>query len=202
MTSVLRSISWVVGAACLAGLAYLIYVQGAVRVPQAQPASVLAGEQAAEGFAAGQAGADAGLIEAAPRAAPAGAREYRSEAYHISLFYPDSLSVKGYDEGKGAATITFQDIKTAQGFQIFVVPYSSAQISRARFVQDVPSGTMNSPLNVEVGGVAATSFYSANQLLGETAEVWFLRGGLLYEVTAPKAQAAWLSGILNTWRFI
>ena len=200
MKTALRTSVWVAAAVCLAGLAYLIYVQGVVRPPASGPLAASDEQTPAAGFAAGS--ADAGVLDSTPRQAPEGMREYRDEAHHISLFYPAGLTFKKYDEGKGAATITFQNAATAQGFQIFVVPHNGTQVSKARFVQDIPSGVMESPLNVKVGGVAATSFYSTNQLLGDTAEIWLLRGGLLYEVTAPRAQAAWLSDILNTWRFI
>lgn len=197
MPTTSRTLLWSIGVVCAAGLAYLIYAQGAVQPPQ-QP---VAGEQvAALGFAAGS--SDAGVADPAPRQAPAGMREHRDEAHHFSLFYPTALTVKTYDEGGGAAAITFQDVAAARGFQIFVVPYNDTQVSQARFVQDVPSGVMQSPQSVEIGGAPATSFYSTNQVLGDTAEIWFLRGGLLYEVTAPKAQAAWLSDIMQTWRFI
>jgi hypothetical protein len=53
------------------------------------------------------------------RNAPAGAKEYRNAHYHFSLLYPDSLSVKEYDEGGGAMTISFQNPQTAQGFSNF-----------------------------------------------------------------------------------
>ena len=56
--------------------------------------------------------------------------------------------------------------------------------------------------DVTIDGATATSFYSTNALLGETAEVWFIRGGYLFEVTSPKSEAAWLSQIMSTWQFL
>jgi hypothetical protein len=202
MSASLRVCLWIVGVAGVLSLAYFVYRH--ISVPAPIPGAAVTqsdDEIPASGFAVGGI-VDTSVVNSAPRQAPVGTKEYRNETYHISLFYPDNLSVKEFDEGKGAATITFQNVATAQGFQMFVVPYTSAQISRARFMQDEPSGVMQSPMNVKIGGVPATSFYGANTFLGETAEIWFLRAGYLYEVTAPKSEAAWFSQIMNTWQFI
>ncbi len=136
------------------------------------------------------------------REAPIGYIEYRNERYRFALLYPNSLSVKAYDEGGGAMTVTFQNIKAAEGFQIFIVPYAQNQISEARFRQDEPSGIRQKPLNVSIDAVAATSFYSSNVSLGDTAEIWFLHGGYLFEVTTVKPLAPWLSAIMQNWQFL
>lgn len=206
MSSIARRSIWAIVTLCALGAGFY-YLQV---YPQASfPALPLAGTQLtdedipAEGFAFAPAGPFA--VDAArdvARTPPHGMSEYRSATYRFSLLYPSNLSVKEYDEGKGAATITFQNIQTVQGFQIFIVPYASAQVSRARFIQDQPTGVMQSPMHVTIDGTAATSFYSTNPVVGDTAEIWFIRNGYLYEVTAPKSQAAWLSDIMNTWRFI
>src|SRR3990167_8204177 len=88
--------------------------------------------------------ADTSAIAAEPlgahRVPTAGLSEYYSARYRFSLFYPEKLEVKEYDEGGGASTITFQNVAAAQGFQIFVVPYHDPQVSEERFHTDVPSG--------------------------------------------------------------
>jgi hypothetical protein len=136
------------------------------------------------------------------RAAPPGQLEYYDSAYRFSVFYPSNLSVQTYDEGEGAKTITFQDAAVSQGFQIFVSPYGARQVTSERFKEDVPSGVMQDPLNITINGVNATSFYSTNSILGNTAEIWFIHGGYLFEVTTFKSLAPWLSGIMGTWEFI
>ena len=137
-----------------------------------------------------------------PRTPPLGYLEYRNTKYRFSLFYPNILTVKSYDEGDGATTIAFQDIKTAQGFQVFVLPYSALQVSTDRFHKDEPSGVMQGPKNVSIDGVAATSFYGSNEMLGDTAEIWFIHDGYLFETTAPKPLASWFSQIMTTWSFL
>jgi len=39
-------------------------------------------------------------------------------------------------------------------------------------------------------------------VLGDTAEIWFVSGGYLYEVTTLKPLAGWLSQIMGTWQFL
>ena len=136
------------------------------------------------------------------RSVPAGSREYYSAQYRFSLLYPEFLSVKKIAESGGGMTVTFENLKEARGFQIFVTPYAAAQVSDTRFKQDIPSGVRKNVTNISVGGASGASFYSYSEELGDTAEVWFLHGGLLYEVTTFKELAPWLADILSTWRFL
>ncbi|MDP1721587.1 MAG: hypothetical protein Q8L37_00090 [Candidatus Gottesmanbacteria bacterium] len=136
------------------------------------------------------------------RVVPEGMREYQSATYHFSLFYPQELTVEERSEGGGASTITFQNVEKGEGFQIFIVPYSEAQVSEQRFKQDVPSGVRESLSNLSVDGATAAAFYSTNAALGATREVWFVRGGFLYEVTTLKPLDTWLGTIIQTWKFI
>lgn len=144
----------------------------------------------------------ASSVSAPARKPPEGMREYRSAAYRFSLFYPQELAVAERPEGGGAATVTFQNIEKAEGFQIFIVPYGEPQVSEKRFRQDVPSGVRESVTNIVVGGATGAAFYSTDAELGATREVWFVRGGFLYEVTTLKPLDAWLGEIIQTWRFL
>lgn len=42
---------------------------------------------------------------------------------------------------------------------------------------------------------------STNPAMGTAREIWFLHGGLLYEVTAPLSLDGWLVQIMETWQF-
>ena len=136
------------------------------------------------------------------REVPTGQKEYHNSNYKFSLLYPEFLSVKKIAESGGGMTVTFENLKEARGFQIFVTPYAAAQVSDTRFKQDIPSGVRKNVTNISVGGASGASFYSYSEELGDTAEVWFLHGGLLYEVTTFKELAPWLADILSTWRFL
>lgn len=134
--------------------------------------------------------------------APDGRYRYQNEKYHFSLFYAEEMVVKEYNEGAGAVTIIFQNPEKGMGFQIFVVPYAEKQISAERFKRDIPTGVRTNLTDVTIDGATGASFYSKDLLLGDTAEVWFVNGGFLYEVTTLRTLDQWLSGIMLTWRFL
>ena len=138
------------------------------------------------------------------RSIPNGWREYQSNWYDFSLLYPEELVVKELEESAGinTNTIVFENAESKLGFQIFAVPYGGQQVTNERFLLDVPSGVRENPAEFLVDGVTATSFYSKSMELGDTFEIWFLHGGVLYEVTAPREQEVWLSDIMETWLFL
>lgn len=131
----------------------------------------------------------------------AGYLSYANQQYHFSLLYPPDLQMKQYGGGGNALTVAFQDPATNKGFQVFVVPYDAATITKQRFEMDEPSGEIENSVNVIIDGVQAELFYSANATMGDTVEVWFINGGLLYEVTSYKDLDGWLGGIMQTWQF-
>jgi hypothetical protein len=53
-----------------------------------------------------------------------------------------------------------------------------------------------------IDGTQATMFYGTNAIMGDTREVWFIKGGLLYEVTTYQQLDTWLAQIMQTWQFI
>ncbi len=136
-----------------------------------------------------------------PREAPNGLLEYRNTRFRFSLFYPEEMDVETYNEGGSAMTFTFNDPE-GRSFQIFIVRYREQEVTEERFRKDAPSGVREDARNVTIDGTAAVSFYGKDALVGETAEVWFVHGGYLYEVTAPKPLAGWLSEIMQTWKFL
>ena len=108
-------------------------------------------------------------------------------AFHFSVSYPLNLAVREYQEEGGAITVTFQDIPTDQKFQVYVTPYRSSR-------QD--------PIDVTIDGIKATSFYSHNDILDDTREIWFIHGGYLYEVTSYKELSTWLDKIMQSWKLL
>jgi hypothetical protein len=136
-----------------------------------------------------------------PGEVPAGQKEYRNDMYKFSLIHPEPLSVKEFNEGEGAMTITFENTETLEGFQIYVVPYEGYKVSEEQFVMDVPSGVREELTDVYVDGVLGTSFRSRHALLGDTREIWFIHEGYLYEATTILSQGDDMEAILTTWRF-
>lgn len=128
--------------------------------------------------------------------------QYVNKAFHFSLLFPKNLVAKEYQEQNSAMTASFQDPTTNQGFEVYATPYTGTQIDATRFKLDEPSGTFLQPVDVVVGGARATMFFGKNGVMGDTREVWFIRGGFLYEVTTYKQLDSWLAGIMQRWQFI
>jgi hypothetical protein len=133
---------------------------------------------------------------------PPNSKQYQNAQYHISLYYPDDLTVTEQPVGGTSLVILFKDAATQQGFEIFVTPYDQPKITQQRFLLDEPSGVMNDPQNVTIDGAAATEFFSSNPAMGTSCEIWFLYGGYLYEVTTPQPLQSWLLQIMASWNFI
>ncbi len=127
---------------------------------------------------------------------------YTNQQYHFALLYPPNVRLKEYQEGGGAFTAAFQDLSTNEGFEVYVTPYSDSQVTLARFNEDEPSGVLEDPTTIVVDGTPAVMFYGSNAVMGDTREVWFIKGGYLYEVTTYKELDQWLSQIMATWKFI
>ena len=132
---------------------------------------------------------------------PAGTRLYENRHYLFSLTYPNNLSFKEFDEGNNSETITFEDPVLGRGFQIFITPYAEDHITTERFRRDIPSGEIKDQTEILIAGARGVIFFSRNAIMGATREVWFIRGGYLYEVTTYKDADAWLSQIMTTWRW-
>src|SRR3989338_7713051 len=60
-------------------------------------------------------------------------KEYQNARYGFSLLYPSDLAVGTFDEGNGATTVTFQNVEKAQGFQLFIAPYSEPHIGEVQY---------------------------------------------------------------------
>ena len=189
--------------AALIGLAFFLRAGTNMHASVTQQASAAAFASATSTqFSIGNAISNAVVSSSVPRQAPTGSKEYRSSQYGFSLFYPDSLTATEYDEGAGAKTITFQNPSQGLGFQIFVVPYTSSQVTTARFEQDEPSGIHTNIKNGLVAGATAAAFDGRDAVLGDTYEVWILHGGYLYEITTLKPLDTWLQQIVPSWQFI
>jgi hypothetical protein len=85
--------------------------------------------------------------------------------------------------------------------QNYVAPIDGDQITEDRFLCDEASGVRNDAVNTTIAGVPALAFHGFDAAMGQTYEVWFIRGGFLYEISTYKELEPWLNQILATWRF-
>jgi hypothetical protein len=128
-----------------------------------------------------------------------GGKEYRNIDYHFSLKYPGDIPPQEWDEGGHALTVAFQKNAGEEGFQIYVAPINGTKIAEDRFLMDEPSGVRKDETKTSVDGTEALAFHAA---MGQTYEVWFIKGGFIYEVSTYKELEPGLNEILSTWRFI
>lgn len=131
-----------------------------------------------------------------------GWRVYQNTERGFLLAYPSNMKGRQVNEGGGAVTLAFENIEKALGFQMFIVPYDEPAITEERFKQDIPSGVRENVEKVFIDGTEGVAFDSEDGVLGPTKEVWFIRDGYLYEVTAPKSQERLLSDVLLTLDFV
>ena len=135
--------------------------------------------------------------------APVAAHSYTNSKFGFSLAYPEELEVADRIEKGGAHTVTFESLSGEKGFQIFIRPYTEAQISSSAIQKDTRDSAKGEPVEIVVGeGIRALLFGSSNPLFGEMREVWFLHDGYLYEVTTYADLESWLSSIMESWRFL
>ncbi len=133
--------------------------------------------------------------------APVGMRTYMNKKYGFSLRYPNELQVIERKEGADADSITFDNADGSRGFQIFIVKYGEPQITKSRIDLDTKKGGEGDPVEIVLPATRALMFFSRDPMFGRLREVWFIRGGYLYEVTTYAELEAWLSEILTTLKF-
>ncbi len=139
---------------------------------------------------------------AASSSTPSDFIPFSNQQFGFSLSYPPDLVPTQTQEPGGAYTFSFQDPDTNEGFEIYVTPYPDTKVTEQRFKLDEPSGVMDQPTAVVIGGVTATMFFGHNDILGDTREVWFTHDSYLYEVTTFKELDSWLGQIMQTWKFL
>lgn len=136
-----------------------------------------------------------------PVVPPDGYIKYTNIRYSFSLYHSPEAKVTEHELGQGATIITIENEKKVRGMQVFVVPYWEKEITNERFKADVPSGIRTNIEKTEVDGIEAVTFNSVDEGLGATREVWFIRGGYLYEVTTFQGVGDWFIPKMQTWRW-
>ncbi len=127
--------------------------------------------------------------------------------YNFSFIYPSSVKTSNFREGDGEQ-ILFQDDVNKIWFQINITPWDEGEnLSVERIKQDLPDIVVTSPQQVVLGPAQnnnspkALIFFSREDGIGETREVWFVKNGNLYQVTTYKRLDTLISQILSTLTF-
>lgn len=140
---------------------------------------------------------------------------YTNPKYGFSFSHSKELNVSEFSE-EGADVVLVKDA-TGDGFQIFITPFdelprlrsgqagppavsSSNPITKERILKDIPNMVISNDKIISVSGESALSFKSKDES-GETLEIWFIRGGNLYQITVLPDFEKQISQILGTWKF-
>lgn len=133
---------------------------------------------------------------------------YTHPSNAFSFEYPVDLSVSSfgvaYDEL--GETILVQDNKGKSGVQVIISLFDEdVVLTEERIHRDIPDLVMldvhTRTLGVGEKKIEAVVFASTNSSVGKSTEAWFVHGGQLYQVSAPRDAEYLLSNILTSWKF-
>lgn len=120
--------------------------------------------------------------------------------FRFSFALPDDFTVSESGYGEDATIITFEKSQE-EGFQIFVAPFDEpGPLSPERIHIDEPDLVIKNSQQTTLDGISALAFESESEI-GNTYEIWFIRNGKLYQITARALFEAELMKILKTWKF-
>lgn len=128
---------------------------------------------------------------------------YADSQYNFSFQYPKSFTATKFSDQEDTSTILVQGEGGKTGFQIFISWFDEpGPITKERILQDLPDLTIKNPeQRVLKNGIPALIFFSEEASLGKTREIWFVKDGYLYQVTATKEIDSLVAQIVGTWRF-
>ena len=127
--------------------------------------------------------------------------------YGFSLDHPASWRHSNVqDDEYGGEVFLFEGPGAGEGFQIFLSPFDEPLdvLTPERIREDVPAIAIENPQVVVVGQggqFRALIFFSNDESLGRTREVWFIHEGYLYQLTVPAGRDAEIARVMGTWEF-
>lgn len=126
---------------------------------------------------------------------------YTNTTYGFSFSLPPAYEARASGLGEDGEVLTF-DAGTETSFQIFIMLHDEPAINEERIRIDLPDLVMK---HVREGTLADTEvlvFNSFDSSLGDTYEVWFVRGKHLYQIMTYADNESVLNEILGSWGFL
>lgn len=131
------------------------------------------------------------------------------------FLYPPDFTVTEIDDESGY-TILAQNSAKKAAFQIFLNPFdlsteASAKageswvLTPARIKKDLPNMIIENPQPVLIGAdknIPALIFFSQDQTLGRTREIWFVGNGHLFQVETFADQDSLIGPVMDTFQFL
>ena len=122
----------------------------------------------------------------------------------FSFEYPEGLTAGSFtDPDSGAETITVQDAGKHVGFQVYVSAWqgTGSVITSSDVTSQLPQIGAHDFATLQVGDVEALAFSASDPNFGDSRQVWFVRGGALYQASTYLTQAALLEKVVGTWQW-
>lgn len=133
----------------------------------------------------------------------------------FNFLYPPDFTIDEIDDERGL-TILAQNSAKKAAFQIFLNPFDepafvetsagkARTLTPARIKKDLPNMVIENPQQVLIGAnknTPALIFFSQDQTLGKTREIWFVGNGHLFQVETFADQDSLIGPVMDTWQFI
>lgn len=135
-------------------------------------------------------------------------KKYTHPSLGFSFAYPASFSISAFGspyDGEGD-TILLQSGEEEKGLQVLITSFDEdIPLTEERIHHDIPDLVM-SDVGPRILGrgektVQAIVFMSTNSFMGKSREAWFVRGGLLYQISVPESTQDVLITVLDSWEF-
>lgn len=128
---------------------------------------------------------------------------FRHPTRSFSFRYPKGWSINSFTEADGSEVVVAQEQGGGQkSFQVTARDFDEdAPITKERILQDLPDMLIENPQTITVSGVQMLIFFSDEESLGKTREVWFSHSGYLYQASAKAELDELLSRVMAGWRF-
>lgn len=128
---------------------------------------------------------------------------YTDADYGFSFSYPREYQAKSFSDIEDTKTVLVQSGDVKQGVQVFVSAFDEdITLTHERIKKEMPDLVILEPKNLPVDGVTGISFKSTNAFDTESYEMWLVRKGKFYQVSAPIVNKNLFDAIITTWKWI
>ena len=132
------------------------------------------------------------------------AQEHRDPQFGFSFRYPKDLKVSRAALSDGSVSVAISGGKEGTaGFQILITPLDEPlTLDTERIRADLPDLVISESKEFSIDGGTGVLFASDDPgFNGDSREVWFVRGTVLFQISTYGRNEKLLDAILKTWRF-
>jgi len=103
----------------------------------------------------------------------------------------------------GGMLVVIESAK-AEAAQVFSIQFDEPEsvFTEERLRRDIPDLKIEGLKKVRVDGASALAFYSDNPAFGsDSYEVWFVKSGMLYQISSSRAHKPVVDMVISAWKF-